>query len=96
METPMKKKSNNVTDLLKELNELREENKYLRGELRRLTMGVVHFDFDGESTACNKDLYSVDMYSDNFNEVTCKKCIAAFKAYQRRMDKDFAKKKNIV
>lgn len=89
----MKKKSNNVTDLL---NELREENKYLRGELRRLTMGVVHFDFDGESTACNKDLYSVDMYSDNFNEVTCKKCIAAFKAYQRRMDKDFAKKKNIV
>ena len=92
METPMKKKSNNVTDLL---NELREENKYLRGELRRLTMGVVHFDFDGESTACNKDLYSVDMYSDNFNEVTCKKCIAAFKAYQRRMDKDFAKKKMI-
>ena len=92
----MKKKSNNVTDLLKELNELREENKYLRGELRRLTMGVVHFDFDGESTACNKDLYSVDMYSDNFNEVTCKKCIAAFKAYQRRMDKDFEKKKNIV
>ena len=89
----MKKKSNSVTDLL---NELREENKYLRGELRRLTMGVVHFDFDGESTACNKDLYSVDMYSDNFNEVTCKKCIAAFKAYQRRMDKDFAKKKNIV
>lgn len=89
----MKKKSNNVTDLL---NELREENKYLRGELRRLTMGVVHFDFDGESTACNKDLYSVDMYSDNFNEVTCRKCIAAFKAYQRRMDKDFAKKKNIV
>lgn len=86
----MKKKSNNVMDLL---NELREENKYLRGELRRLTMGVVHFDFDGESTACNKDLYSVDMYSDNFNEVTCKKCIAAFKAYQRRMDKDFAKKK---
>ena len=60
----MKKKSNNVTDLL---NELREENKYLRGELRILTMGVVHFDFDGESTACNKDLYSVDMYSDNFN-----------------------------
>ena len=92
----MKKKSNNVTDLLNQLNELREENKYLRGELRRLTMGVVHFDFDGESTACNKDLYSVDMYSDNFNEVTCKKCIAAFKAYQRRMDKDFAKKKNIV
>lgn len=92
----MKKKSNNVTALLKELNELREENKYLRGELRRLTMGVVHFDFDGESTACNKDLYSVDMYSDNFNEVTCKKCITAFKAYQRRMDKDFAKKKNIV
>ena len=89
----MKKKSNNVMDLL---NELREENKYLRGELRRLTMGVVHFDFDGESTACNKDLYSVDMYSDNFNEVTCKKCIAAFKAYQRRMDKDFAKKKKIV
>ena len=89
----MKKKSNNVMDLL---NELREENKYLRGELRRLTMGVVHFDFDGESTACNKDLYSVDMYSDNFNEVTCKKCIAAFKAYQRRMDKDFAKKTNIV
>ena len=90
METPMKKKSNNVMDLL---NELREENKYLRGELRRLTMGVVHFDFDGESTACNKDLYSVDMYSDNFNEVTCKKCIAAFKAYQRRMDPDSAKKK---
>ena len=89
----MKKKSNNVMDLL---NELREENKYLRGELRRLTMGVVHFDFDGERTACNKDLYSVDMYSDNFNEVTCKKCIAAFKAYKRRMDKDFAKKKNIV
>ena len=89
----MKKKSNNVMDLL---NELREENKYLRGELRRLTMGVVHFDFDGENTACNKDLYSVDMYSDNFNEVTCKKCIAAFKAYRRRMDKDFAKKKNIV
>ena len=89
----MKKKSNNVMDLL---NELREENEYLLGELRRLTMGVVHFDIDGESTACNKDLYSVDMYSDNFNEVTCKKCIAAFKAYQRRMDKDFAKKKNIV
>ena len=86
----MKKKSNNVMDLL---NELREENKYLRGELRRLTMGVVHFDFDGESTACNKDLYSVDMYSDNFNEVTCKKCIATFKAYQRRMDPDSAKKK---
>ena len=86
----MKKKSNNVTDLL---NQLREENKYLRDELRRITIGVVHFDFDGESTACNKDLYSVDMYSDNFNEVTCKKCIAAFKAYQRRMDKDFAKKK---
>ena len=93
METPMKKKSNNVTDLL---NELREENKYLRDELRRITIGVVHFDFDSERTACNKDLYSVDMYSDNFNEVTCKKCIAAFKAYQRRMDKDFAKKKNIV
>ena len=93
METSMKKKSNNVTDLL---NELREENKYLHDELRRITIGVVHFDFDGESTACNKDLYSVDMYSDNFNEVTCKKCIAAFKAYQRRMDKDFAKKKNIV
>lgn len=94
METTMKKKSNNVKDLLKELNELREENKYLRGELRRIKIGVVHFDFDGESTACNKDLYSVDMYSDNFNEVTCKKCIAAFKAYQRRMDS--TKKKNIV
>ena len=87
----MKKKSNNVMDLL---NELREENKYLRGELRRIKIGVVHFDFDGERTACNKDLYSVDMYSDNFNEVTCKKCMAAFKAYKRRMDKDFAKKKN--
>ena len=86
----MKKKSNNVMDLL---NELREENKYLRDELRRITIGVVHFDFDGERTACNKDLYSVNMYSDNFNEVTCKKCIAAFKAYRRRMDKDFAKEK---
>ena len=89
----MKKKSNNVMDLL---NELREENKYLRDELRRITIGVVHFDFDGERTACNKDLYSVDMYSDNFNEVTCKKCIAAFKAYRRRMDPDSAKKKNII
>ena len=86
----MKKKSNNVMDLL---NELREENKYLRGELRRIKIGVVHFDFDGERTACNKDLYSVDMYSDNYDEVTCKKCMAAFKAYKRRMDKDFAKKK---
>ena len=89
----MKKKSNNVMDLL---NELREENKYLRDELRRITIGVVHFDFDGERTACNKDLYSVDMYSDNFNEVTCKKCMAAFKAYKRRMDPDSAKKKNII
>ena len=86
----MKKKSNNVMDLL---NELREENKYLRDELRRITIGVVHFDFDGERTACNKDLYSVNMYSDNFNEVTCKKCMAAFKAYRRRMDPDSAKKK---
>ena len=89
----MKKKSNNVTDLL---NELREENKYLRDELRRIKIGVVHFDFDGEITACNKDLYSVDMYSDNFDEVTCKKCMAAFKAYRRRMDSDSTKKKNIV
>ena len=86
----MKKKSNNVTDLL---NELREENKYLRGELRRIKIGVVHFDFDGERTACNKDLYSVDMYSDNFDEVTCKKCMAAFKAYRRSMDSDSTKKK---
>ena len=86
----MKNNSNNVMDLL---NELREENKYLRDELRRITIGVVHFDFDGERTACNKDLYSVNMYSDNFNEVTCKKCIAAFKAYKRRLDPDSAKKK---
>ena len=75
MEIPITKKSNNVMDLL---DQLREENKYLRDELEKVKRGVVHFNFDGERTACNRDLYSMDNYSDNFNEVTCKNCITAF------------------
>lgn len=73
-----------------EIEALREENKWLRGRLNER----IHFDIDGESTACGHDAYSV-ISSDNISEVTCSNCKRIWHRLKLKWDKEQKKEEDV-
>lgn len=74
-----------------EMKRMQEIIREQREELNRRN-GVIHFDFDGEITACKRDVYSVES-SDNIKDVTCRNCKSAYRRYKLKINKEWQKEK---
>lgn len=62
---------------------LAAENKRLKRELHHLA-GAVHFSFNGERTACGRDVFDAEV-TDVIEDITCKICRAKYAHYENRM-----------
>lgn len=61
-------------------------NRLLDGEPVR----KVHFDLDGEQTACGKDYFEHDVdYTENINDVTCSVCRSKWSSMKRKLEKEW-------
>lgn len=77
-----------------------EKVKVLQAKIERLQLKIqrlqggepirkVHFDIDGQQTACGFDFYEHDVdYTENINEVTCGKCRRKWEILKNQWNKE--------
>ena len=75
------------------LKALQAKCERLEVKLHRLLNGEpvrkVHFNLDGERTACGISLFDHDLdYSDNINEVTCNNCKKKWQALKNKWERE--------
>lgn len=55
-------------------------------------MGKIHFNLDGEQTACGLSLFEHDVdTAENIKEVTCKSCFSKWRDLKARWEKEWKK-----
>ena len=83
-------------DKCEKLKALQAKCERLENKLNRLLdaepVQKVHFDLDGQQTACGIDLFEHDVdLTENMKEVTCGNCRSKWRSMKAKWDKEWKK-----